>query len=204
MTVPRTEPPALACALLARVLPEGTLGLSILGDLYEEFDERALLGPARARHWFWRSALGLGGRYAARRLGALFLGQRQRCAVVDRRQPAAEQDLALELEFLLGFVCGIDPARIAQLGKGRLIGIEPCRLTLLACGLNPQPFEVRADRLDIFLAAALGIGVVDAQDELAPCFAGEHPIVERSADIADMQPARGRRGETRYYHGASR
>ncbi|MBT8338171.1 MAG: ABC transporter permease [Gemmatimonadetes bacterium] len=59
------RPPASADALLQRWLPDGVLGLSILGDLHEEFGELIDdAGPGRARWWYWRSAVALSVRYA--------------------------------------------------------------------------------------------------------------------------------------------
>mgnify|MGYP000149408699 CR=1 FL=1 len=65
----------------------------------------------------------------------------------------------------------------------------------LAIGLETQPLEIGADRLDIVRAAALGIGIVDAQQETPAALLGEHPVVQRSANVADMEPPGGRRGE---------
>ena len=128
--------------------------------------------------------------------GALRIRQRQRGAVVDRRQPAAQLDLALEIEFLRGLVRGIDAPVGAQFLERRFVGGEAQRLALLTVRFQTQPRKVGADRIDIFLAAALRIGVVDAQDESAAGLAGQHPVVQRGADVADMQAAGRRRGET--------
>ena len=127
--------------------------------------------------------------------GTLGCAQFERPAIVDRRQPASETDLALELELLLRLVAGIDPLRLAQRRKGAFVQREPLRLAGLAIGLETQPCEIGADRLDIVLAAALGIGIVDTQQETPAALLGEHPVVQRSADIADMEPPGGRRGE---------
>ena len=63
-----SAPPAAAEALLRRWVPEGQVGLSILGDLREEYEavaeERSV--PS-ARRWYWRNALALSARYAAHR-----------------------------------------------------------------------------------------------------------------------------------------
>jgi hypothetical protein len=53
------------------------------------------------------------------------------------------------------------------------------------------------DRLDERLGRALGIGIVDPQQEFAAVGLGKQRIVERGADIADVKPARRRRGESR-------
>jgi len=50
--------------LLRRWLPDGVVGLSILGDLYEEFEERIADGSLRFPGvWFWWNALVLSARY---------------------------------------------------------------------------------------------------------------------------------------------
>jgi len=62
-------PPSGADAILERALPHGTKGLTILGDLHEEFNDVCVeRGPSAARRWYWRSALALGGRYAVLRI----------------------------------------------------------------------------------------------------------------------------------------
>ena len=59
-----TKPPRLAEALLRRLVRPGTAGLSIVGDLAEEHEERAARSPRRAALWYWRQALGIAVRYA--------------------------------------------------------------------------------------------------------------------------------------------
>jgi putative ABC transport system permease protein len=65
---PRTvsRPPRLAEALLRRCLPAGTTGLTILGDLHEEYLARIARGQG-ARAWYWGEALSLALRYRLRR-----------------------------------------------------------------------------------------------------------------------------------------
>ena len=59
--LPPQSPPRWAEALLRRVLPSGKRGLSILGDLREEF--RAIPDEREARRWYWLQALRLSLRY---------------------------------------------------------------------------------------------------------------------------------------------
>ena len=63
------RPPGWADALLERTLPGGVKGLTILGDLHQEFrvvaSER---GSLRARRWYAREAAKLGLRYGVARL----------------------------------------------------------------------------------------------------------------------------------------
>ncbi|NNF25939.1 MAG: hypothetical protein HKN73_01790, partial [Gemmatimonadetes bacterium] len=58
------DPPGPAVSLLRWALPDDVVGSSILGDLYEEYDEIAPHAGVRADAWFWRSALVLTVRYA--------------------------------------------------------------------------------------------------------------------------------------------
>jgi len=63
------HPPARADALLERWLPDGVLGLSIVGDLHQEYEELTTSDSLRfPRLWYWRSAVALSGRYALHRL----------------------------------------------------------------------------------------------------------------------------------------
>ena len=53
-------PPRMARALLLRACPDDAAGLSIVGDLDEEFIQRcARYGEGTARLWSWRSAAGI-------------------------------------------------------------------------------------------------------------------------------------------------
>ncbi len=73
----RLAPPARAVALLHRWLPDGALGLSIIGDLHQEYNELAEAGRGRAAdRWYWRSAMALSARYAAIRLKNTVLDRR--------------------------------------------------------------------------------------------------------------------------------
>ena len=66
-TTPR--PPLLASVLLRLLLPKGIVRDSILGDFWEEYGQRVAAGSGlNARLWYWRQALGLGGRSLARRM----------------------------------------------------------------------------------------------------------------------------------------
>jgi hypothetical protein len=58
-------PPKLAQWLLRSTLPAGAPGETILGDLLEEFRDRATDRPSAA-FWYWREALSLSLRYRGR------------------------------------------------------------------------------------------------------------------------------------------
>ena len=59
-----------------------------------------------------------------------------------------------------------------------------------------EPRQVGFDAVLVFLGRALRIGVVDAQHEPAALGAGEQPVDQAGANVADMQPPGGRRRET--------
>ena len=120
----------------------------------------------------------------------------QRRAVIGRRQPAPQPHLALQLQLLLGFVAGVEAPVRHQPVECLLVQRQPLRLALLAVGHQPQPGEIVADRLHEALLAARGVGVVDPEQEAPAGLAGQQPVVKRGAQIADMQPAGGRGGET--------
>ena len=125
----------------------------------------------------------------------LRVAQRQCRAVVDWRQAPAELDLALKVEFLRGFIGRIDAPGCFQRLERRLVLRQPFGLAFLAVRYEAEPGEIGADGVDIFLAAALCIGVVDPQQEPPAALFRQQPIMQRSADIADMKPPRGRGGE---------
>lgn len=62
-------PPRRAEAFLVATLPEGVLGVTIIGDLHQDYEERAdRFGRLRLWLWYWIQALELGGRYLLRSL----------------------------------------------------------------------------------------------------------------------------------------
>lgn len=63
------RPPMLATALLRLSLPKGVERDTVLGDFWELHRRRARAGsPGLARLWYWRQAVGLGGRSLIARL----------------------------------------------------------------------------------------------------------------------------------------
>src|SRR3546814_1552558 len=60
-----------------------------------------------------------------------------------------------------------------------------------------EPAQIAPDRLDEPLLAALGIGIVDPKHEAPAVLPRPQPVVERGADVTDMQLPGGRRRETR-------
>ena len=92
-----------------------------------------------------------------RRIGGL--------ALIDRRQAAPEQHLAAEVELLGRFVAGIDPPRRLEPLELALVEGEALRLADGGVGREAEPGQVGVDRLDERLARALGVGIVDPQQE---------------------------------------
>lgn len=62
--------------------------------------------------------------------------------------------------------------------------------------VQAEPVHRFEDRVDRGLRAALAVGVLDAQDELAAAAARLQPAVQRGARAADVQVAGGAGGET--------
>ena len=109
---------------------------------------------------------------------------------------------------------GIGVAGLLQLLERSCVGVEALRLQVRAVRaadlralvpVEAEPAHGPDDEVDVFLGGALGVGILDAQDELAAHGAGKRPVVDGSAGTADMQLARRRRGKanTNFRHGWS-
>ena len=102
MSNARQAPPSLADTLLERWLPAGVLGLSILGDLHQEYEEltgaHALRFP---RVWYWRSALSLSGRHALLALKNWLLTQGSGESMVVEMMMTMMTDLRFAFRMLL-------------------------------------------------------------------------------------------------------
>ena len=129
----------------------------------------------------------------------LLPGHLQRAAVVDRRALLAELLLALVAQLLLRFEAGVEPAGGLQPLGRRGIERHAVGLAELFIPVEAEPAEILLQRLGIFGLAALGIGVVEAQQHLAAELAGEQPVDQRGAGIADMEVARRRGGEAEFH-----
>ena len=128
--------------------------------------------------------------------GYLRMGELQRLATIDRRQPARAADLAPEVEFLRRLVAGVEQPCPLQPVDGVVIDLESPRLVLGGVLEDAEPMQVVEDRVGIFLPGPRDIGVVEALDEAAAVLGGEQPVEQRRARIADMDVAGGRWGET--------
>src|SRR4030095_11633611 len=62
--------------------------------------------------------------------------------------------------------------------------------------IEAEPLQTLVNRCGGFFSVASPVGVLDAQNEFAAVMPGEEPIEQCGARAADMQIARGGRGET--------
>ncbi len=63
-------PPRAAERVLSRCLPKGDVGLSIVGDLRQDYHEFSAHVSARlARRWYWKQVFAIGARYLLAKLG---------------------------------------------------------------------------------------------------------------------------------------
>lgn len=95
-------PPSRADALLRHFLPAGDLGLSIIGDLHQEFEEKLKADSLRfPRFWYWRSALGLSVRYAMQNLKDRFSSDGSPSGRIPLMTTALFADLRFGMRMLL-------------------------------------------------------------------------------------------------------
>jgi hypothetical protein len=123
-------------------------------------------------------------------LRAIRFGQLERRAVVDRGHAARELTLSTAIQLIRRVIGRIEAPCRFQLGDRLGIDIEALRLARLLVPIKPQPAHILADAFDIFLARTLQVGVVEAQDELAPLATGEQPVQQSGPEVADMDASR--------------
>ena len=75
------------------------------------------------------------------------------------------------------------------------------RRTQEVCYIVSGQFEIALDGINVFLLGALRVRVVDAQDEGPARLFGDQVVHQRSAQVADMQIAGGRRCKAGNGHG---
>ena len=94
-------------------------------------------------------------------------------ALVDRRQAAPEQHLAAKVQFLRGFVAGVDPAGPLQPFEFALVDFEPLRLAIDRIGNEPS--QSRSVTIDATCSSfeAFGIRIVDSRQELPVMLGGQ-------------------------------
>ena len=85
--------------------------------------------------------------------------------------------------------------RLQALGR-RLVEGHALGLAMDAIRRNTEPGEVVRNPVGKGPRRAFAIGVVEAEDETAALASGKQPVEQRRAQIADMNAAGGRRGET--------
>ena len=119
----------------------------------------------------------------------LLVGQAQCRTVVDRGQAAPGQDLPLEIKLFGGFVAGINLTSRAQFFKARFVKREPIGLADRPIWIESKPGEISPDRLSELCRRSFEIGIVQPQQEAPAILPRPQPVVERRADIADVQPA---------------
>ena len=130
---------------------------------------------------------------------SLGLRKLERGAVVDRRTAGLALQPALQLQLLGGLIAGIEPAGGLQgLGRGTVAG-KPGRLPLQLVPRKAEPGEILLDGGGEGLGRALGIGVVETQQEFAAGLPGMQPVEQGHARVADVQLA-GRAGREAHLH----
>ena len=99
----------------------------------------------------------------------------------------------------LGFRCvtPVGQSFLKQRGNGLPVLTDPFALHhRLGVRLNAQPTQTLEDVLGVFRLAAFFVGVFNAQQELTAVMPGVQPIEHGCAGGADVEGARGARGET--------
>ena len=150
MSGPRDRPPIVAEALLRRVLPPGTVGESILGDLRQEYAEKWKADGRRPWLWHWGQTLELAAHYAAKRLVD---GKRRR----GHGKKRASVVSSLLQEARLAFRRSLArPGRtaMATLVLGLGIGASAAMFSVVhAVLIRPLPYE-RPEELVLFLESS--------------------------------------------------
>ncbi len=106
MTHPPHEasPPSPAERWLRRSLPRDVTGLSMVGDLGEEYRDLARsIGRTAANRWYWRAALSLAARYNWTRLRSMLTGDRPTAGWTNRKSNMSDSihDLRYGIRCLL-------------------------------------------------------------------------------------------------------
>ncbi len=150
-------------------------------------DDVAIVGDAKAD----RGALAGG-----RALGILPLRQPPAGAGIARRPSGGEGLLTLCLELRRRAEAVVRSVGAEQLLRVRLIEMQPLGLPVRAARsadvgplvpVEAEPPQVAEDRRLRLARRALGVGVLDAQDERAALPAGEQPVEERRTGVPHVQ-----------------
>ena len=108
-------------------------------------------------------------RFAPLRLQArpVVVGQLQRGAIVDRRQAAPQQALALQRQLFRRLVAGIKPAIALQRFLRQFVAVEPVGLAGEAVPVKAEPAQIPLDPGGELRRRTFQIGIVQAQQEAA-------------------------------------
>ena len=165
-----------------------------------ELDGAAVLGHAQAPH------VRLAGLDARGSLGRVEVAAR---AVVARVAALFRLGFgALGVQLVLRAEAGVHAAALLHELERLGVGVRALRLEVGAGSsphlgalvpVQPQPLHGVEDDSHVLLGGALGVGVLDAQDEVAAHRAGERPVVDGRAGPAHMQAPGGRGGEADAY-----
>ncbi|MPN34314.1 hypothetical protein SDC9_181807 [bioreactor metagenome] len=121
-------------------------------------------------------------------------------AVVARLFLVGHLALAQGVEFFHAHIARIDKALGLQLRQHFLVAVHALHLVERAfVVVELQPRHAFDDHIDRCLRGTLHVGVFDAQDEVALVGARKRPGVQGRADVAQVDEAGGRRGETGAY-----
>ena len=82
-------------------------------------------------------------------------------------------------------------ARVDRAAARLVVFLAGLRAARTRIPLQPHPLQVLHQRGGVGLLAALGIRVLDAQDEAPAVVAREQPAEQRGTRIAEMELARG-------------
>src|SRR5690606_11072799 len=119
-----------------------------------------------------------------------------RGTVVARLEACGHRPLAHRLELFLGLVGVVRVARGDELLGDLAVTVQALGLIDRALVVvEPEPAHRLEDGVDRRLRAALAVGVLDAQDELAAAPARHQPAVRGGAGPADLPVAGGAGGE---------
>src|SRR5690606_17951016 len=94
---------------------------------------------------------------------------------------------ALAVEFFRRLVAGIESVRRLEPRNGLVVTVKAIGLPRPVVRLNAQPGEILDDGVGKLAGRAADVGVVETQQEPATGLAGEQPVEQRCADIADME-----------------
>ncbi len=152
-------PPALIRTVLMRVVGDGPVGRSIVGDLAEEFESRAQRSRTKARWWYRREAAGVLARSAMRRVRGQGAWERRPVS-----GPVHQTGDGMMGEWISEFRLAIRSLRrapgfttVTVLTLGLAIGSNAAVFSVVdGVLLKPLPFP-DADRLVVFESSAPGV-----------------------------------------------